>query len=320
MKVLGSNDGSYFYLVEPKLFDDDMELISVHFEEKLYGDIATFDIKCRTDKELISIGKKITAKLITQYGYCNDIQGYVYSIKYIHNDMIINIICCDPKFTIGKAVTKYTSIDNAIKSTYSLPRLDKPPVKTDLMKFSDPWYIYQKNETNYSLCKKLCMSYKHNTVFGFLLSGLKFKDLKNWIPEIVTTDQAEINLVDSPLFNNPKLYDESVDYAEYNTDAPDMENEIDPNHKKVIMYSEIQTVNNVYEDLIGNYLFNKRLSISKNTNNFKIHYLPDWQVGDFIKINSNQLKFKECFISSRIIDYTRASVDVSLTIQSINPL
>ena len=319
MKVLGSNDGSYFYLVEPKLFDDDMELISVHFEEKLYGDIATFDIKCKTNKQLVNIGDKIKAKLITVNGYCNDIEGYVYNFTYNLNESQ-KVLCCDSKLTRGNVITKYTSIDNAIESTYLLARLDNPKVKTDLMKFSDPWYIYQKNETNYSLCKKLCMSYKHNTVFGFLLSGLKFKDLKNWIPEIVANDQGEINLVNQPSFGDPKLYSQTVDYNNYNTDAPDMENEYDESHKQILMYSSMAVMNPVYEDLIGNYLFNQRLAVSKNTNNFRMSYIPDWQVGDFIKINSDQIRFKECFISSRIIDYSTANVGVSLTIQSINPL
>ena len=78
-------------------------------------------------------------------------------------------------------------------------------------------------------------------------------------------------------------------------------------------------VNKEYKELVGNGLFNRKLYNSKNVNTFQMKYIPQFRVGQFAKIPSEQIRFNECFISERVIDFDKASVSVSFTIQSINP-
>ena len=313
MKYLVSNDGSSFRI--DKLFDEDIELLKVHIEEGLYGDIPDIVVNLKTDKELCKINQEFTGSLISKDGYTNKFKCFVYDITYNLNEMEIKFMCCLPKFTKDRVVTKYTTIDNAIQSTYQLDRLDD--VKTDLLDFSDPWYIYQKNETNYHLCRRLCKSYKHNTVFGFLLSGLRFRDLLTWKPEVILRDKVDINLQSPSNWIHPKLYDQELKFVDYNSNVVEFEK--DPNHQFVEYYEDIIPVNNIYKELIGNFLFNQRLELSKNINEFQLKFLPVYQVGDFVKIPSEQIIFNNCFISHRIIDMTKADISVHYTIQSIDP-
>lgn len=313
MKVVKCNDGSIFYVSE--LFDKEFEIISIKIEERLFGDIPTIDIKLRCNEQPCQVDDLVKGYLISKDGLKTEFSGFVYTVEYMNNELTAKILCCSPDFVKNKFVTKYTTIDNAIESTSQMARIDNPLIKTDLLDFQDPWYIYQKNITNYKLCTKLCTAYKHNTIFGYLMNGLLFKDLANWTPEIEATDRDQINLTNPTSWQKPKMYDQQMNFTDYNSKTP--EYEVDENHTFVTQYETIIPTNVPYKELIGNFVYNQRLANSQNTNNFKQTFISDWSVGQFIKIKSPQINFKNCFISARTINISKALPQVEFTIKSI---
>jgi len=128
----------------------------------------------------------------------------------------------------------------------------------------------------------------------------------------ILKDRSDISLVTPSTWTESKLFEEKVEYLDYS-------NGKDPNHVIVKFYEDMIPVNKEYKELVGNGLFNRKLYNSKNVNTFQMKYIPQFRVGQFAKIPSEQIRFNECFISERVIDFDKASVSVSFTIQSINP-
>lgn len=325
MKWLVANDDSAFRI--DGLFDDKVEVFEVTITEDIGGEIATISLKAdiknlegtvkptgNYDNFSYKVNQEFKGTLISgKHGTSFKFECFLYDLKYYTQAVEMKFLCCKPKFTKENVVTKYTTIDNAIQSTWQLARLDK--VKTDLMNFEDPWYLYQMNETNYSFNKRLCMSYKHDTVFAYCIDGLQIIDWTQWVPGIELRDQVDVNLKIGSGFFEPKLYEQKIDYIDYNAD--DVEYEKDPNHHFTKMYQDVIPVNSVYKELIGNFLYNKRFLIKKRTNYMEMNYLPGWHIGDPVKIKSTQLVYKEFFITGRIVEFRKSEVKVHFTLQSI---
>lgn len=312
MKHLLFGDESSFALGE--LFDGEgIEFKSLRVSESLFGTIPEIELVYRGDNEFFKVNDEVKGELKSSTGRSNKFKGFVYGMKYSLNEYTINILCCDRSFTKDRAVTKYTSVDNAINALSRMQRVGS--VKSDLLEFQDPYYIYQRNETNYHLCSRLCFSYKRNTVYGFLLDGLRFVDLNSYSPVTTLTDGTDMKLESNPSWADPKLYGEVVEQADYNAEEPVYER--DDNHRAISMYEDIVMVDSPYEELIGNYLHNQRLSTSRSVYNFTLKNLPDYQVGDFLKIKSPSINFSECYVTGRTIDCTMSEMKVNVSIQSI---
>jgi hypothetical protein len=312
-KSMVANDGSVLDIKE--LFEKDIEMYSVNIKESLYGDLPELNVKFKTDDDTIcKVNDRLTCSLKSGEGAEWKFNAFIYDQKYINNIMEIKTICWDQKFTKDKFTTKYTSIKNAIESTCFSEIIGNPDsaTKSDIMDFKDPFYLYQRNETNYHFCTRLCKSYKYNTVFGYVLDGLIFVDLSSWKKDIELKDRSDISLVTPSTWTESKLFEEKVEYIDYS-------NGKDPNHVIVKFYEDMIPVNKEYKELVGNGLFNRKLYNSKNVNTFQMKYIPQFRVGQFAKIPSEQIRFNECFISERVVDFDKANVSVSFTIQSINP-
>ena len=66
-------------------------------------------------------------------------------------------------------------------------------------------------------------------------------------------------------------------------------------------------------------MYNTKLMNSKNVSTFTMKYVPQFRVGQFTEIPSDQIKFNECFISKRVVEFNQSSINVTFTVQSINP-
>lgn len=315
MKIYPFSEGGSFVL--NKLFDHDIEVHSLKITESLYGSVPTIELKfgCSDEEELPEIGEEFTGSLKTDSGYENKIQCYLYSVQKSLNHITMNFLCCKPKFMKDRVVTKYTSIDDAISSTWQLDRLDS--VKTDILRFTNSHYIYQRNDTNYNLCTKLSKSYKYNTVFGYTLSGIKFIDL-NDVKNVGEMDEkGMIALTQPSSWSDPKLYSlGDIKFIDYNN-SPQFES--DGNHVMVNMYTDQIDTDNAYKDLIGNFLYNSKLGTTKNISSFKSNKLMDYQLGDFINIDSDQNNYQCNYLSKKIIEVNLGEVKVNYDFQSINP-
>lgn len=311
MRTLLLTDGSEFRLLE--IFDNDFEFISAHIEESLYGDITRIEFRCLCDTKIVELLKKYKGYLKSKTGKKWEFECFCYQISYDNKYLEAKFMCSKIEFTRNIVTTKYTTIDNAIQSTWQLNRLDT--VKTDLLSFDRDHFFYQMSETNYNLCTKLCFSYKYNTVFGYLLNGLKFIDLKAWKKEIELNDQVDIKLEQPASWTSGKLYESTVNIIDYNHSSP--EYEIDSNHRIVGNYDQLLFCDTTYKDLIGNYLYNRRLKLMKQSNIFRLNYLPDFEVGTYVKINSTQIRYSNCFVSKRIINMEQSRLEIVIQIQSI---
>lgn len=312
-KLLVANDESSLDI--KGLFDKDIEIHSAVIKEELHGDLPDLEISFSTDDPDISeINKKYECSLKSGEGAEWKFGAFVYDMSYQNNGMTLKMICWDPKFTKEKFTTKYTSIKNAIESTCCAEIVGNPEsaTNTDILNFKDPSALYQRNETNHHFCTRMCRSFKYNTVFGYVLDGLLFVDLNSWKKDIELKERAEINLIAPSSWSESKLYNQKVEYIDYSKGK-------DPNHVTVRFYEKTFTVNNDYKELIGNNLYNTKLIASKNTSTFTMNYLPQFRVGQFATIPSDQIKFNECFISGRIVEFNKSKVSVTFTIQSINP-
>lgn len=321
--VYSFESDSAFFRVDD-LFDKQIEMHSAKITESLYGDLPTIELvfSCGNDEDLYPINHVLTGKLVTRNGYENSFEGFIYSIERNLNKVTMKLLLCDSGFTKDTFVTKYTNITDAIKSTWQrdITCFSDGSIKTDVLDYQDPHYIYQRNTTNYQLCTKLCKSFKYNTVFGYGMSDLIFVDLSN--PKVKKDcklkESDTVKLMSTPTWSDPKLYAiNKVTYEDYNTDQ--VEYEVDPNHINVRFYSKSYTVDTVYKELLGNYLYNSKLESLKNTIHLQSKILYDYQLGDFVELKSNSLNFQNTFISKRVITLDKAKVTVDYRIQSIDP-
>jgi hypothetical protein len=322
-KIFKSYDKSEFYI--NNLFELNIDIHNIKITESLFGDIPTIELQFNCDPDDLKdykINKVLTGTLTSPDGFTNTINGFIYKLTLDLNEVTMGIMNCDPEFTKNKVVSKYLKIDNAVDSTWKRGRYierKRPQVKTDINFADDGLHsIYQRMESNYTFCNRLCRSYKHNTVYGFLFDGLRFLDLDNLgTEECEVHDQSGWKLMNPPQWSDSKFYDNDVDYIDYNHKSP--EYELDPNHTIVSLYGRQVVVDSIYKELVGNFLYNDRLSHSKQVANFKCHYLDKVQVGDYFKLKSKQIEFNDVFLSKRIIEFRESSTEVSYEVRSIKP-
>jgi len=306
-----NNEETKFRIKE--LFDKEIELISIVICETLYGSIADVELNANI-KELdedFKLNKEYNCSLIDQYGNVTEFKCFCAFLSFVDNFLQMKFLCCDKDFTKKSLVNKFKNIDDAIKSASKMQRLDNPLIKTDLLEFNDPYYIYQTNEANNRFCTRLCWSYKHYTTFGYLLNGLKFIDLKSWKPDLELIERRDIRLLEPASWNRNKKLDEDIKYIDYS-------NGRDPNHILIKFFDQTIVADTPYKFLIGNKLFNEKLVQFSQKNKFEVKFYPGWTVGTFVNLKpSPQINFIECIITSRRIKFEKASVSTLYGIQSI---
>jgi hypothetical protein len=101
-------------------------------------------------------------------------------------------------------------------------------------------------------------------------------------------------------------------YVDYSSGA-------DPNHILIKYNSQYFPVNNEYKDLIANYIFNQRFTSAKNTSNYKMRELTPVKIADGVNVGNDDVTINECYVSSRVIQISLSSLEVSYTVKSINP-
>jgi hypothetical protein len=262
-------------------------------------------VKC--DHDLVKISDVVEGKLINEDGFEFQIKGYVYAISYINNICVIKILCVDPSFLRTPHTNSFSSITDAINSLY--PGDIEVNTQSDLL---NDIPIYQIGESNYSLCTKLAKSFKKSTIFGYGLGSMRFNDLKNFESKYDFGAKVDLKEVTPPELNDPKLYNFDINFIDYSSGK-------DPNHVLVEFNNKVYPVNKKYQDLIGNYLFNSKLKVTKNIGNYELRYLPPVQICDGVTVQNRDLSIEKLFVSHREIMINYNELRVNLTLQSIEP-
>lgn len=307
-----TDDQSYIQI--NKLFELDIEIFDITIEESMMdGSVTLIHLTGQSEAIPCKVNDVFTGTLYSGMHGCTwNFECFVYDIKFHNHSLKIDFACCKQKFLKDNVVAKYTSIDGAIKSTWQLARLDK--VQSPLQ-FDENYSLHQQNESNYQYCKRLCFAYKYDTIYGFLINGLKFVDLNAWTKEVELTDKVEITLQDGAEFEEPKLYDKDVKICDYNHKSPEYER--DDNHQQIWMNGHVITVDKHYAQLHENHEHNIRLLDMKRTNKFHMNYLHGMSVGTYVQINSDQLSYKKSVITSRVITMHKTDCHVTYKICSI---
>ena len=290
--------------------DQSFHFISFNIKESIFGELPELTLTVKTEKDICKLNDEITGVLINEEGYPTSFNGYVYSISYdgVNNKCVIKILCVKPDFVKKEQTNKFDSMNDAIKFLY--PGKIESNAQSDLM---NSMVIYQKNMTNYNLLKKCLHGYKENTIFGFAFGDLRLHDLSNWESKLTVGSLADIQPVDIPELTDPKLYhkeSEDIDYSDGK----------DPNHKIIKFYDSYIPVNKEYEHFIKNTLYNQRFLTTKYIANYSTRELFPLNITDWVEVEDSKKQIKECFISSREINFEANKMNVSYTIQSINPI
>lgn len=256
--------------------------------EELGGDIG------KGEMDLVLDGSSEALDLITKQhtgtielkkigGNIYTIDIFIVSRKYYKNNLTIEFLCIkDKKFLTELVSTEWTDINKALPSLY--------PGKIDIKCESDVnnnIKIYQNGETNYSLCNKLCYSYKHDAIFSFGWEGLVIKDLKECINnKVVVKGNTLIHSMDSYNIN----YDKLLYYSpEDPWDTEEYKEKQSKNIKSLLHYSKYNLVGTEYYQLLSNYYWNKRYMNSNLFESFRAmsQDMPPYKLGDVIKYNND---------------------------------
>lgn len=311
MKCIETNDRSKFYISD--LFDrSDWESCKVTIEESMFGDIPEIRLEMHCKKPICTNNEEFTGWLMDKNGNKELFNCFVLDFTFNNKISNITLLCCKPKFTKDNVVTKYSTIDNAIQSTWQLNILKLPKdFQSDIMQLDSDHYYYQKNITNYNLCSRLCKCYKKDVLFGYGINGLTLMDLQQWKPINQGNpfiDMKDINLNGNNDYVDPKLYQMNNSFVDYSKGK-------DPNHQLVLYYQQLIPVDNAYKDVIGNMLYNQRYDTSMRLANFRMNYYQKIRIGDGLEIQSPLNKYPEARVTKRVINIDDNAIKVDYTIQ-----
>lgn len=272
----------------------------LHIFECLGGEIAHGDLELwypSTDEAQKLITTEQTGELeITDTkkdgGLTYKIPIFINSRCFFGNIMYLNFACIKDKgFYTNRISLEHTDISAAIKKLY--------PGKIDIRTSSDinngiP--IYQTDETNYTLCKKLAYSYKRNSVFSFGMEGFILKETvginsfgkdENSNPlefkgglDMDNTQMYKLNYnqyINADPFNPWEDKDEATTKKDY-TDLQAT------NCRALIDYTTYHILGTDYYQLENNYNYNYNFLNSDYYTSFEITGvdMPSYKIGDIL--------------------------------------
>ena len=270
--------------------------------ESLGGEIAKGEAELTfpaVDESLELVTEERTGELFIEdrktNGVSYTIPVYIYEREYYKNILNIKFYCIkDYKFFTDRISIEYNDINDAINKIY--------PGNIDIRTESDinnNIVIYQNDETNYSLCKRLAYSYKKKSVFSFGFEGFMLKDLigtnsigkdENSVEMIyygnlnaANTDLYKLNYektINTVPFNPWENKDDSATKEDYTDLQP-------KNCRAIIDYTNYTIVRSDYYQLIDNSLYNRRL-MGANYSDFIItgSDIPFYKIGDVLTYKS----------------------------------
>lgn len=274
-------------------------IVSLHIFECLGGDIANGDLELWYPSEdeatkLVTTEQtgELELKDTKKNGLTYKIPIFINSRSFFGNIMNVNFTCIkDKSFYTDRISLEHTDISSAIRSTY--------PGNIDIRTESDinnniP--IYQTDETNYTLCKRLAYSYKKNSVFAFGMEGFMLKetigknsmgkDERSYSLEFTggldmdNTQMYKLNynrVLNTVPFNPWEDKDESATRKDYNDLQP-------TNCRSLINYTSYSIMGTDYYQLENNYAYNYNFLNSDYYTSFTITGIdmPSYKIGDII--------------------------------------
>lgn len=251
----------------------------------------------RGEIDLMHDGTKNALNLITNQntgtltiekegGNVYNIQIFVTDRVFYKNLLTLKFVCTsDKKFYTELISTEWKGIDPAIESLY--PGTKDIRCKTDI----DPALkIYQNGETNYSLCRKLSLSYKNRCIFAFSWDRLIIKELigidSNGFtePKLEITGNTQLHQIDSYVMT----YDKKLYHKVYNPWEPEEGKDYSElqaiNCRSLLFYSDYYIVKSDYTNLLTNYINNIKYINSNMFESFRVVNLdmPRYRVGDIV--------------------------------------
>lgn len=233
------------------------------------------------------------------------VKGYIYHKEFKENEIHMSFVAVsDRDFSTLSKMNTYEnlSIDKVISDLYP----DKDRIKfldsnDQLLQpdMNEPLTITQNALTNLDFCKRLCRSYRKDSVFAFGLEGLFIKSIYRNPPEPIEI-VGESDSIVMGMFN-------MNDYKEMTmTEDP---RELSVNLAPVMYgFDYYITRNDYYAELLKVYLYNTRYYTAMKCS-MKLRFitrLPKFKLGDIVtykdphKFNQDR-KYVVTFISIEII-------------------
>lgn len=218
-----------------------------------------------------------------------EIDGYIYHREFIENEIHLSFIAIKNKeFTTVSKVAKYkVGIKKTIEALYPgrcefwttddinqlLPDIDGPLEDLD-----------QNGLTDYDFCRRLCRSYKRDSVYSFGLEGLFIKHIyrqRQWRMIYAESDCINLGMYDINYYKEMELDSKSVDKSK-NINAL----------MYGFKYDLVRT--DFHSDLLSIYQYNEKYTTDLRCR-IKLKFLnrlPRFKIGDLVKYK-NKFKFND---------------------------
>ena len=231
-----------------------------------------------------------------------DIKVYITNRSYFGNILNIKFIVTDDIKFLTERITTYYPKDmelyKKIQSTFPGKSEGIDPKANIRMDYDVPDIIlYQNNETNYEFNKRLCSSYKKNSIFAYGWEGLLIKDtegdanhLGNHEPDENMQIESSRLIFQSDFYNlrynkrmNHEPYDPWVapDDSTTKTDYSEVESKY---LRTTMNYKEYKVVGKDLEPYLMNSWYNERFLDNGGFTYFDVSLtsIPNFKLGDVL--------------------------------------
>lgn len=274
---------------------------SLHIFECLGGDLAYGNM------ELLYPNLDEAEKLITEEqtgliklkdskenGLEYKIPIFIDSRSFFENIMMVKFTCIkDKKFYTDRISLEHSDITNALESLYPGKNIDirtKSDVNNNIP-------IYQVDETNYTLCKRLAYSFKKDSIFSFGMEGFMLKDTiginslgkdeRSYVLELkggFDMDNTKMYKLNYNRILNTTPFNPWRDRNESETGNKDYEDLEPLNCTSLINYTSYSIMGTDYYQLENNYQYNYNFLNSDYYTSLEITgvSMPNYKIGDLI--------------------------------------
>lgn len=226
-------------------------------------------------------------------GNIYEVDFFIISRTILNNVFNVSFVCVPSReFYTTLRTSTWDDLSGAISSLYPGPQDIR--CESDV---NNGVEFYQQRETDHDFCTRLCMSFKHDIVFGFGWEGLLLKDTigkdhtgKDEPFYKIYGNQEVTQLTDYKFKYNHLLYQpplcpwekyESEDGSEVLEDVTEYESK---NCKALRTYEEYRIVGKDYYQALENRKFNQRYLDSSFFTDLVVsnNQMPLWKLGDVI--------------------------------------
>lgn len=233
--------------------------------------------------------------------------------EYYENILKLKFVCIPDLEFFTSRITTYHQ--GGIRSTIESLYPGKLDIRIEPSGNEDP-VLYQNCETNYELCKRLCYSYKDNSIFAFGWEGLLLKDMcgefdheGNKEPALeLETDRLSVQTQTYNMrynkYVNSKSFSAWEDTEESTTGNTDYSEFISKNCKVMMNYKEYRVMGIDTAERLGNAWNNKSRMKFRGYTNLKIVQpdMPHYKLGDVViysrALQEKALPWKNFLITS----------------------